>query len=182
MIPSTETCFKLMNDYRMPPHIRQHSIMVEKIAVLLAGSLVQAGMILSLEKVQAGALMHDIAKSICIESGGDHCAKGKEICLLNGLDEIADIVGEHVRIRNHRLEGPVSEKEIVYYADKRVNHDKVVSLEERLGYLIQRYGQGMEGLQKAIRDNFEICRGVETKIFSRLGYSPEDLSEMVRRR
>jgi len=33
----------------------------------------------------------------------------------------------------------VNEKEIIYYSDKRVNHNEVVTLEKRLEYLIDRY-------------------------------------------
>ena len=180
MIPSISACFEFMEIYEMPAHIRDHSIMVERIAAILTAALQEAGATLSLEKVSAGALMHDIAKSLCFGSGEDHSAKGREICIRHGLDEIAEIVGEHVRLRNPLLEGPVTEKEIVYYADKRVNHDAVVSLEERLEYLIERYGKGLESLSRAIADNFRICKGVEKKIFSTLRFEPEDLSEMVR--
>ncbi len=179
MIPSTSMCLEFMDIYEMPSHIRDHSIMVERIAAILAAALQEAGAILSLEKVRAGALMHDIAKSLCFGSGEDHSAKGKEICIRHGMEEIAEIVGEHVRMRNLLLEGPVTEKEIVYYADKRVNHDSVVSLEKRLEYLIERYGKGSESLSRAIAENFKICKDVERKIFSTLQFGPGDLSEMV---
>ena len=182
MIPSVEECFGFMETYGMPPHIRDHSVVVESIATLLTSALLKAGMDLSLEKVRAGALMHDIAKSLCIESGEDHSAKGREICIENGLDEIAEIVGEHVRMRNHRLDGPISEKEIVFYSDKRVNHDVVVSLEERLEYLLERYGKGIERYHQLIRQNFELCRLVEAKIFKGLGFGPGDLPGLVRRK
>jgi len=168
-----------MEIYEMPSHIRDHSIMVEKIAAILTSGLQEAGAILSLEKVRAGALLHDIAKSLCFGSGEDHSAKGREICIRHGLDEIAEIVGEHVRIRNLLLQGPVTEKEIVYYADKRVNHDAVVSLDERLAYLIERYGKGLDTIGRAIAENFQICRDVEKKIFSALRFKPGDLSVMV---
>ena len=49
------------------------------------------------------------------------------------MDEIADIVGEHVTLKSYDPVGFITEQEIVYYADKRVNHAAVVSLEERLG-------------------------------------------------
>jgi uncharacterized protein len=179
MIPSVEECFGFMEVYRMPPHIRDHSVVVEKIASLLTSALRYAGLDLSLERVRAAALMHDIAKSLCLDSGEDHSAKGREICLENGLDEIADIVGDHVRIRNHRIEGPVSESEIVFYADKRVNHDAVVSLEERLEYLLERYGRGIERYHQAIRQNFEVCRLVEAKIFRRIEFGPADVPVLV---
>lgn len=182
VIPSEKLCIEFMNMYEMPPHIRDHSIMVERIAAILTGALQETGVILSLETISAGALLHDIAKFICLGSGEDHSAKGMEICIRNGLDEIAEIVGEHVRMRNHRPEGPITEKEIVYYADKRVNHDAIVSLEERLEYLLERYGRGIQPVSRAIIENFEVCKQVERKLFARLRFRPEDLNDMVRKK
>jgi hypothetical protein len=74
----------------------------------------------------------------------------------------------------------VLEKEIVYYADKRVNHDRVVSLEERLTYLIRQYGNGDERLIQRMGKNFEVCKQVESKLFSRLRFAPEDVAGMLR--
>ncbi|MBN1102708.1 MAG: HD domain-containing protein [Deltaproteobacteria bacterium] len=179
MIPSIDACFKFMDTYHMPPHIRAHSIMVEKIATLLAEALEKAGVSLSLEKVRAGALLHDIAKRLCLETGEDHSVKGREICLLNSLDEIAEIVAEHVILKDYRPGGPITEKEIVYYSDKRVNHDTVVSLEKRLQYLLERYGQEKEHLNQAIMRNFERCKELERRIFTRLAFEPGELAGMI---
>lgn len=181
MIPSASECFKFMDLYDMPPHIRDHSVMVEKVASLLVSALDRIGVKLSAERVKAGALMHDIAKSVCLQTGELHSAKGKEICLQHHLEEIADIVSEHVVLKDYQPWGPIGEKEIVYYADKRVNHDAVVSLEERLQYLLERYAKGEERVILAIRKNFETCKEVEGKIFSRLPFGPESIAERLSR-
>jgi len=179
MIPSVQQCFALMTKYEMLENIKAHSIMVEKIASLVARSLQEAGDTLSLEKVTAGALMHDIAKTQSLKTREDHSAKGSEICLQNHLDEIADIVAEHVVLKAFDQDGPVLEKEIVYYADKRVNHDKVVSLEERLAYLIRQYGKGDERLIRRMGKNFEMCKQVESKLFSKLRFAPQDVAGLI---
>lgn len=163
----------------MLDHIRDHSIMVEKIANVLALKLMETGVDLSLPLIRAGALMHDIGKTLCLNSKHDHAAKGQEICLQNNLKEIAEIVGEHVTLKTYQRDSPISEKEIVYYADKRVNHDKVVSLEERQDYIIERYAKGRKDLCALIIKNFDFCREVEKKIFSKLSFSPENLTEMI---
>jgi putative nucleotidyltransferase with HDIG domain len=168
-----------MDRYGMLEHIRDHSIVVEKVASLIARGLVEAGESLSLRKVTAGALLHDIAKTPCLGTGQDHAAKGEEICLQNRLDEIADIVGEHVHLRGYSLTSPVVEKEIVYYADKRVNHNRVVSLEERLNYLIDRYGGDEREIHRLIRDNFELCKALEKKLFAKLAFAPDALPDLV---
>jgi hypothetical protein len=108
-----------------------------------------------------------------------HDELGREICLRHGLDELAEIVAEHVVLKG----GPPQccrEKEIVYYADKRVLHDQVVGLEARLDYIIHRYGNGDEVLHARIRRNFAQAHAVEERLFAELDFSPEDLEERLR--
>ena len=94
--------------------------------------------------------------------------------------EIAEIVGQHVRLKNYRPDGAICEKEIVYYADKRVNHDEVVSLDERLKYILDRYGQNNATFHQRIKDNFHMCKNVEHKLFATLSFNPEDINQMVK--
>lgn len=179
MIPSAERCYELMKEYGMPDHIRAHSIMVERVASILAVGLRDAGENVRSDKVTAGALMHDIAKKLCLNTRQDHAEKGREICLAHHLDEIADIVGEHIRLKGFKTDGPVSEKEVIYYADKRVNDDVVVSLKERLKYLLGHYGNGDAGLCRKIQENFALCREVERKLFGKLNFDPQDLGRLI---
>ena len=179
MIPSAKTCLELIEKYEMLDNIRDHSFMVERVAGLIARELRAGGLNLSLEKISAGALMHDIGKTHCIKSGGDHTALGKEICLENHLYEIADIVEEHVRLRIFEPERAIQEKEIVYYADKRVKHSAVVSLDERLEYILDRYGKNESWIRRRIIANFEQSERVEKKIFAKLGFSPDALRSKI---
>ena len=71
------------------------------------------------------------------------------------------------------------EKEVVYYADKRVNHAVIVSLDERLTYLLQRYGKNEFEIQQRIRKNFQVCEDVEKKIFNKLRFKPEEINIMI---
>jgi uncharacterized protein len=169
----------LMEKYGMLDNIIAHSIVVEQVASLLARRLRQAGENVVLEKVMAGALMHDIAKTLCLRTKQDHAIKGEEICVDHRFFEIADIVAEHIVLVDYDPHDGVREKEIVYYADKRVNHDVVVSLEERLEYLLDHYGRNKESLRQLIRKNFSLCKEVETKIFSRLTFHPEEVGVMI---
>jgi hypothetical protein len=175
MIPTVKQCYQLMDQYEMPDHMRHHSIVVEKVASLITRGLIGAGIPLSMELITAGALMHDIAKKICLSEGCDHSLVGEEICLKNQLDEIADLVGEHVRLKHFDPEGIILEKEIIYYADKRVAHDQIVTIEERLKDLYIRYGKGNVALEKRMEENFRICLRVEQKLFSKLSFKPNDI-------
>jgi uncharacterized protein len=176
MVPSIKTCFRLMDEYEMLDNIREHSIVVARIADLLARGLLEAGERIDLKKVIAAALMHDIAKTSCLKNGKDHAEEGRKICLQNNLEEIAPIVAEHVVLKTYLTDGRFSEKEIVYYADKRVNHHSVVSLEERLRYILERYGGEGNGRGEAIARNFALCRKIEVALFRLLPFFPEALS------
>ena len=180
MIPSAEECFKYMERYGMLENIRAHSIVVEKIANLIAHGLRNAGEDISLEIVTAGALMHDIGKTLCLNTKEDHAAVGKEICLQNNLDEISNIVEEHVTLKDYDPSRAICEKEIIYYADKRVNHDVIVSLEERLKYIYKRYGRNREYLYPLFKENFDQCKEVEKKLFAKLNFRPEELTGMIK--
>ena len=142
MIPSVSRCYELMDQYQMLTHIKAHSVMVSRVAMRIANGLMDAHLDIELNKVVTGALLHDIGKTPSLKTGEDHAALGEQICLDNDLGEIAPLVGEHVRLKNYHLNGAFSEKEVVYYADKRVKHDRVVTLKERQDYIVERYGTG----------------------------------------
>jgi uncharacterized protein len=180
MIPNTEECISLMNACGMLENIKAHSFKVEQIALLIAEGLKKNSINISLKKVTAGALLHDIAKTMCLGSTEDHAIRGREICIENNFMEIAEIVGEHIQLKSYEPGSEVNEKEIIYYSDKRVNHDEIVTLEKRLEYLINRYANNQKALIGRIEANFRKCREVEKKIFSNLNFSPEDLAALVK--
>lgn len=180
MIPDTKKCISLMNTYGMLDNIMDHSFKVEQVARIIAEGIIKTNINISLKKVKAGALMHDIAKTICLGSPEDHAVRGMEICIENNFNEIAEIVGEHIQLKSYEPDNEVNEKEIIYYSDKRVNHSDIVTLEERLEYLIDRYAKNEKALVQRIEANFRRCREVEKKIFASLDFSPEDLSELIK--
>jgi len=163
----------------MLPNIKEHSIVVTRVAEIITSSLITVGHKLSLDKVIAGALLHDIGKTACLDNEDDHAAKGIEICRAHKLEPIADIVEEHVILRNYSPGNNFAEKEIVYYADKRVNHDQVVSLEERLVYILERYGLDNVVRRQAIKRNYALCQELEKKIFSLLPFEPFNIQELL---
>ena len=177
-IPSVDECFDLMEQYHMLPNIKDHSIVVAGVAEIITSGLIAAGHELSMDRIIAGALLHDIGKTSCLDNNDDHAAKGVEICLDHNLNPIADIVGEHVILRNYSDASNFSEKEIVYYADKRVNHDQVVSLEERLSYILDRYGLNNIVRCQAIKKNYALCQELEKRMFSYLSFEPFDIPKL----
>jgi len=178
-IPDVKDCLALMEQYRMLPNIKEHSIVVARVAGIITDNLIAAGHALSLETVIAGALLHDIGKTSCLDNDDDHAAKGLEICLAHNLGTIAEIVAEHVILKNYMPGDRFTEKEIVYYADKRVNHDQVVSLDERLVYILERYGMNNKVRRRAIKRNYARCQDLEKRMFSFLAFEPADIGDLL---
>lgn len=181
-LPSLSECIGMMEQYAMLSNIRHHSLVVARLADQLLDGLrtvapdqPQADRHL----VIAGALLHDIAKTPCLGSNCDHAKAGAEICLRHGFPEIAAIVGQHVLLREYAPEryrcGRFTPEEIVYYADKRVRHNVVVNLDERLEYILDHYGKGDSNRQALIRENFNKCVGLEEHLFRWLPFAPRDL-------
>jgi putative nucleotidyltransferase with HDIG domain len=186
-IPTREQCLALMDQYGMLANIRAHSLLVTNVAEEILDGLMEkneSGVSLpEKELVLAGALLHDIAKTICLQQDCLHAQKGRDICLEHGYPAISEIVCEHVLLKEFSPEryaqGIFFAKEIVYYADKRVCHDTIVSIEERLAYILERYGNNDEEPFQRIKDNFKRCRILEGHLFSRINFAPDELAEKV---
>jgi uncharacterized protein len=186
-IPSIAQCLALMDQYAMFDNIRAHSLTVARVAEsLLTGMAENSGdrtNIPDRNLVVAGALLHDIAKTICLNSQCDHAQKGHEICLEHGYPTIGEIVQEHVVLKEFSIEkyakGIFSAKEIVYYADKRVRHDRIVSLNDRMAYIIERYGNQDHFRHQQIEENFQRCHLLEQFLFSHINFAADALAEQV---
>ncbi|MBU0481515.1 MAG: HDIG domain-containing protein [Proteobacteria bacterium] len=179
MIPTVDECLDLFDSHGMLDNIRDHSLVVSQVAVLLTEGVNRAGGNLSLPLVVAAAMLHDIGKTACLDNGRDHAELGRKICAGLGYNEVADIVGDHVCLLNNHLPD-ITENELVFYADKRVNHDIVVSLEQRENYIVETYGRNHSARIEAIRKNCLKWHQVEESLFARLEFPPEQLAEVLR--
>lgn len=167
-----------MDEYGMLAHIRSHSMMVARVTEVLVGAFQRLGRQLDSDLALAGALLHDIAKTPCLKTGCDHARFGGDICRQHGFGELVTIVEGHVLL-DHDGTGSIREKELVYYADKRVNHDHVVSLDQRLAYIMERYAANDSARQAAIMINFAKCRRLEQHLFRDLDFEPAEIAELV---
>jgi HD superfamily phosphohydrolase YqeK len=195
---------KLVAQYRVPVHIQRHMKKVAAAALYLGQKIHQSGQPINLIVLRQAALLHDVLKlcdfkeldienfeqtvtaedihfwtalmKSCRHVGHIEAAYNmlKEI----GEDEIATIV------RKHRFEGLIDqrdkpktwEEKLVYYADKRVRHDQIVSIAERLEDGRKRYFP--DGnlppddhlVEKALYK-------LEKEICSKAGVKPGDINE-----
>ena len=175
-IPSQKECDELMAKYCMLPNIIAHSRQVMRVALVITDNL-KNGVSINRNLVMAAALLHDITKTRSLETREPHDQSGGDLLRELGFARIGEIVKQHVILLDfHPLER-LEEREIINYADKRVMHDRIVSLAERLEDLIQRYG-ATEEIKNLIRQNESQVFAVEKKI---AGSMTVDLDSAIRR-
>lgn len=161
-VPSRVECDKLMVKYSMLPNIVQHSIKVMQVSLAITDNL-RNNVSVNKDLVMAASLLHDITKTKSLETKEHHDSSGGAFLRALGFRSVAEIVEQHVIIHNLRLAGRLEEREIVYYADKRVLHDTIVTIEERVSDLIKRYGT-TEEIRHQILQNKIQALAIEKKI------------------
>ncbi len=174
-IPTPAQCLQLMDRYCMMGHIREHCRKVAAVAVLIADCLANVGERVNVPLLKAAGLLHDIAKIRAIETGEDHAELGASILEDCGFPAVAAIVRGHVRLLGPVSGTPLTETEIVNYADKRVLHTTIVSRTERFEYIRRKYGHNDAARLERIVETEEMARGLEMKIFANLPIGPEDI-------
>lgn len=178
-IPNEQECAELLAKYDTPVHIISHSRKVAQVGCLLGIGLVgQRDHPLNLALLGASCLLHDIGKYPCLVDGaGYHDIRGEEILQAEGYPAVARIVVQHVVLRGSK-DDPIREEHIVFYADKRVVHDKVVSLEERFIYLAETYAKSNAAAEWLLRMKAD-CTRLEKRIFELLDFNPEDVPDLI---
>jgi len=146
VIPTASECLSLLKKHGVPVHIISHSRMVQGVALCLCRVLAFSGQRLDCALVEAGSLLHDIAKMLSLRTGQGHAQAGASLLLQLGYPEVAEIVRQHVVLDQDSPPAPITETALVHYADKRVQHTRVVTLGERFRDLKERYGKTPEAL------------------------------------
>jgi putative nucleotidyltransferase with HDIG domain len=171
---SKNECLQLMCDMLMPEHIVVHSMQVCRVATCLTDHLTSTGNHLDGQLIRAAALLHDITKNRSFETAENHALTGGQQLADMGYPEIGNLVRQHVRLDNYSDPKDISEAVIVNYADKRVLHDRIVSLDERMRYIQERYGTQPQHKHR-IQMLWDKTQVLEKQMFKQMPFSPEDL-------
>ena len=177
-LPSRAECIAWLKELKMPENILAHVMQVNRIAVFIAKKLKQKGFAVDVDLVDRASILHDIDKHLTLETGG-HGFVGKELLEKKGHPKLAEFCVSNLLtfVLDHKL--PSIEHEIVFYADKRANGDKIVSLNERFEYFAKRYGSKSPQALERIMKTKPFCIGLEKELLSPIGVSP-GLAELSR--
>jgi uncharacterized protein len=161
----------------MLPNIVAHSLQVCRIATSLVDHLAAAGIKRDRELVQAAAILHDVTKTRSLKTGENHAKTGAEMIAAMGYPDVAYIIAHHVILDENLISDKPAEVEIVNYADKRVLHDRVVSLRERMDDIIMRYARKPID-EELIARNWQRVKALEDRLFVFVSFSPDDLDSL----
>lgn len=113
---------------------------------------------LNFDLVQAGALVHDIARK-----APNHATRGAVIIREMGFPTVADVVASHMDIEVD-VKAPTNEREIVYFADKLTTNDTLcLNVEGRFKDKMARFSDDPEAV-KAIGRRLESFSTIREKL------------------
>ncbi|MCB9359390.1 hypothetical protein H6503_05645 [Candidatus Woesearchaeota archaeon] len=169
-------CKLLLKQNDIPIHIFMHCRKVNAISRYIADKLIEKGINIDLKVVDKASILHDVKKKHCLMIGKDelHEKQGGELLKSIGFDRIGEVISRHgiSSLHDGSLNGDW-ESMIVHYADKRVIHDKIASLDERIEDAKIRYPESRSYAEK-VRAARQI---LERQIFKNLDIKPEDIDE-----
>jgi len=160
--PDRHTIEQWRRDVNLPEHIQLHCDAVGAFAKKCGEELLRRGTITRPEALLKTGELHDLLRFIDFVNIEDRSKQPEWIALAEKyhlsheeacaefmeekkFSALSEIIRPH-GLRTMEEEAPFRtiEQKILFYADKRVMGDRVVSLRERFDDLIVRYGKGME--------------------------------------
>jgi len=183
-LPTHKQCLRMLKEHHVPSHIVAHSLAVAKLAVFLSERLKEKGLPVDVALVDSACLLHDIFRICELEKSEAH-----EDAAYNLLKKKYPVLA--LTVKKHRYSSLLDEKErpttweekLVYYADKRVMHDRIVPLKERLEEAHKRNAprpKAQGGINPAKIDR--LIYKLEEEIFAKIGLDPLDVTaDLVRR-
>lgn len=139
-VPSEEECHAILKRANTPVKVINHCKQVAQLCCAIGSYLIISGCAMNLDLLKTAALLHDLAK------GEPHHAQVGADELVD-YPEVAEIIAEHMDI-SLNPDQPLTEKEIVYLADKLVQEDQFISIQARFSYALEKYKNDPEVFMK----------------------------------
>ncbi len=140
--PNKEECFAIMEHYQVEERIIRHCEAVCEVAQKIYNQLSTNGVRLDENAISAAALLHDIARK-----EKNHPTIGATIIREIGYGFVGDIIESHRDIEVC-VDDNVTEKEILFLADKLVKEDKICNVEERFEQLLKDKEDDPQAIEK----------------------------------
>ena len=205
-LPTRKECLVILAEYHVPPHIVSHSQAVAKLAVFLVQRLNEKGEAVDVTLLEGACLLHDLLRVLDFKESDynrfertlpeEEKAKWQRLRAKykasSHEDAAYDILREQypalaLAIKKHRYMILLDEKEkpdtweekLLYYADKRVMHETIVLLKERLaeGHKRNVFLHGSETQSKINTAKVDpLIYEMEKEIFEKTGLEPLEVT------
>jgi uncharacterized protein len=206
-LPTRKECLAILAEYHVPPHIVNHSRAVAKLAVFLAQRLIEKGEAVETKLLERVALLHDMMRVHDFKESDyerfeqnlpaqvrakwhrlheKYKAIPHELAAYDTLKEKYPVLA--LTIKRHRYMALLEEKDrpnsweekLLYYADMRVMHDKIVPLKQRL---IEAHKRNIHMHGSAAQSKINTAKvdplifKMEKEIFKKIGLDPLEVTE-----
>ncbi|MDR3361614.1 MAG: nucleotidyltransferase family protein [Desulfovibrio sp.] len=175
---SPEEALCLLRVCRVPEKGLRHARAVGAVARALTGALREHPALYGTDKppdpllAQAGGLVHDICKE-----QKNHEKAGGQFLLRLGLPALTALTEDH-RDMAVPDEAPLTEREMVYLADKYCFGAAFVTLEERFGQKLEAFSADARACA-AIRQRLERARRMQARLADQFGLDAADVARNV---
>lgn len=172
-LPSANAVEEWRRELMLPPALIAHCDAVSSFAGVIADNLIERGIIVRKETLMLAGAVHDLLRFIDFRANTypeNVVSKEQQTCWNSwketyrglrheeacahfleerGFDALGRIVSTHglALPSPHRT---TIEQKLLFYADKRVAGDRVVTLDERFEDFRKRYGEGTDSQQSAV--------------------------------
>lgn len=202
-LPTREECEQFFEQYYTPHHIREHMRQVNRVAVWIARQLIAHGENVILNLVDRASLLHDTIRVTdwpqlsleyfttpptpeemrVWESQRKKYPQEMSHSLVN-FEIFKDDYPEMAQvIKMHSLGNAPSlhtwEEKIVHYADRRVAHTSIVTVQQRLDEGYARYSKITDRALERDPIIIQATLKIEKEIFSIIGVDPDALLELL---
>jgi probable phosphoglycerate mutase len=162
-IPTEQECAEIWARYDVPGNVTAHCRLVAELSRTLALHLNRAGLNINTGLVVASGYLHDLARA-----QPDHARAGARMIEKLGYPLVARIVASHMDIRLKRR--GLDESDLVFLADKCIDEDRLVGLEERFERARSRFA-GKPDILKAVERRFKAARIIRDRLEKLTGVS-----------
>jgi tRNA threonylcarbamoyladenosine biosynthesis protein TsaE len=170
--PSRDEIVVWRKEMKLPEHIGKHCDAVAEMAKKLAEELLTRGTVCRPEAIFHAALLHDLMRFVDFKPemhkkiphankadpdvqkhwesfkekyGSQHEAACAQFLIDEGYPELAEIIRPHGLLSlDGKAEIATTDQKLLFYADKRIKYEEIVSLDERFDDFVERYEDGDE--------------------------------------
>ena len=157
-IPTQEQCIEILKK-NVPDNVIAHLKAVCDFSEKVMDIVEKRSIKVNRELVKAAALLHDVKKL-----SPNHELTGSEYIKSLGYSEVANLIKKHglSKLNDEDFIPKTWEEKIVFYSDKRLKNDKIVSVDERFEDIRKRYKRDI------IEHEYQLTKKIEKELLGEI--------------